>query len=277
MPLLRRNPFRLVWFSLSLLVAPFHIQAAGADAADMQKLNSAVQLVQSIIDEDAKPKGGFYTRDPKFPAFPGQPVDDCATFSIVRSIEVQEPYFESSAKNVVVVPVKAELLMVRASHSGGKLAAVDGSLPSTCAFEYERWSERSRRFEKVPGFRTRTHIEEFTRWGEAIANSEIGAWIAIPQRNRSVRFLARVNVARERPHQIAPQFPVHHLGVNALRVLEESNNRKKELLKMGRSDRDLAAHGNDLRRDLERMRAQFVNNEWVISKLKEALADTQRD
>jgi len=276
MRLNRRTSIRLTGVLLAAIVAAAHPGAWGSDAKDQQKLSAAKQLVQSILEEDARPKGGFFSRDPTFPAFPGQPIDDCATFSIVTSIEAQEPYFESAAKDVAVVPVKADLVMVRASHSGGKLAAHDGSLPSTCTFEYERWSESKQRFEKVSGFRARTHDEEFVRWGEPAPYSEVGPWIAIHERNRMVRFFVRVSVRPGRLHQLAPQFPVHHLAVHALSVFEQDNQRRKALLAIKQSDRDPAAQGRELRRDLERMRAQAVNSEWAIKKLREALASSQK-
>lgn len=239
------------------------------------KLQAARQLIQSILDEDGRPKRGFYGRQPKFPGWKDQALLDCDSDMIVRAIEPREPYFEDDTQRVVVVPVWAELLLVEASQSGGPRAAMDGSLPSMCAFEYERWSFERRRFEKVEGFRARTHYDEFPAWGESVVDSAITRWVAIDLDKRYVRFQTRVSVAREMPYQLAPQFPVHYSADHAVALLRYYNDGKVKLLAEGKSDRDSKATGFKLQEDLERMKRQLKNDGWAEERLSASLKKLQ--
>ena len=240
-------------------------------ASPESKLLAAKQHIQGILDEDAKPRRGFYGRQPKFLVWKDQALLDCASDMTVRAIEPREPYFEDKAQRVVVVPVWAEILLINASQSGGPRAAMNGSLPSMCAFEYERWSFEKRRFEKVNGFRSRTHYDEFPAWGESVINSPITRWVAIDLGKRYVRFLARVSVARDAPYQLAPQFPVHHEAKHSVELLRFYNDDKVKLLAEGKSDRDPRAAGPELQADLERMKKQLKNDSWAEERLSASL------
>jgi hypothetical protein len=244
-------------------------------ASPQAKLRAAKQHIQTILDNDAKPRRGFYGREPTFPAWKDQPFPDCASDMIVRAIQTKAPYFEDKSNRVVVVPVWAELLLVDASQSGGPRASMDNSLPSQCAFEYERWSFTTKRFEKVEGFRTRTHYDEFPDWGESVVNSNINRWVAVDLNKRYVQFLARVNVAREAPYQLAPQFPVHHEAKHSVELLRFYNDRKVKLLAEGKSDRDPKASGGMLLEDLERMKKQLQNGSWAADHLSASLNKLQ--
>ncbi|MGH8435628.1 MAG: hypothetical protein ACRERX_14390 [Pseudomonas sp.] len=235
------------------------------------KLQAAKQHIQSILDEDARPKRGFYGREIKFPMWKDQAYLDCASQMIVRAIEPKEPYFEDKQQRVVIVPVWAELLLVQASQSGGPGAAMDGSLPSMCAFEYERWSFERKRFEKVEGFRSRVHYDEFPRWGESVINDQINRWVSINLDKRYVRFLTRVSVVRDLPYQLGPQFPVHYPALNAWKILQISNARTIQLLSEGKSDRDPSVKGEELDADLVRMKWQLKNKTWAAQHLGDSL------
>lgn len=236
-------------------------------ATSQSKLQAARKLIQDILDEDAAPKRGFYGREPKFPVWKDQPMLDCAGYMIVRAIEAKEPYFEDGSERVAVVPVWAELLLVKASREGGREVKADGSTASSCAFEYERWSFDRRRFEKVDGFRVRSHYDEFPNWGESVINSTMNRWVAVDLGKRYVRFLARVSVFRDAPYQLAPQFPVHHMAEHSMELLRYYSRRKQELLREGRSDRDPNAAGDELQSDLQRMRKQLQNDSWAQERL----------
>lgn len=257
-------------FVLALLFACLASVAHARDdfrASPQSRLLAAKQHIQGIVDEDARPKRGFYGRQIKFPMWKDQAYGDCASYMIVRAIETREPFFEDQQQVVVVVPVWAELLLVHASQSGGPRAALDGTKPSMCAFEYERWSFERKRFEKVEGFRSRTHYDEFPRWGESVINDRIDRWVAIDPDKRYVRFLARVSVARELPYQLAPHFPVHFLAFPSWKILQLSSARTAQLIAEGKSDRDSNAKGNELAADLVRMEWQLRNRTWAAQHL----------
>jgi hypothetical protein len=248
---------------------------SGYRATPQSKLSAARQLIQNILEEDAAPKRGFYGREPKFPVWKDQPMLDCAGYMIVRAIESRDPYFEDASRRVVVVPVWAELLLVKASREGGREVKADGSTASVCAFEYERWSFDRRRFEKVEGFRARSHYDEFPNWGESVINSSMNRWVAVDLDKRYVRFLARVSVVREAPYQLAPQFPVHYIAEHSLKLLRYYNHRKNELIREGKSDRDPHAAGDELKGDLQRMKKQLQNDSWAQERLAAALEKLQ--
>jgi hypothetical protein len=262
---------RYFWCLAFLLISLGAHAQTDYRASPESKLLAAKQHIQGILDEDAKPRRGFYGRQPKFPVWKDQALLDCASDMTVRAIEPREPYFEDKARRVVVVPVWAELLLIKASQSGGPRAAMNGSLPSMCAFEYERWSFEKRRFEKVKGFRSRTHYDEFPAWGESVINSPITRWVAVDLDKRYVRFLARVSVAREAPYQLAPQFPVHYEAKHSVELLRFYNDDKVKLLAEGKSDRDSKASGSALQADLERMKMQLQNDSWAEERLSASL------
>jgi len=259
-----------LWFAFLLISIGANAQT-DYRASPASKLLAAKQHIQSILDEDAKPRRGFYGREPKFPVWKDQALLDCASDMIARAIEPREPYFEDKAQRVVVVPVWVELLLVKASREGGSEVKADGSTPSMCAFEYERWSFERKRFEKVDGFRRRMHYDEFPSWGESVVNSNINRWVAIDLDKRYVRFLARVNVARGAPYQLAPQFPVHFEARHSVERLRVYNDRKVKLLAEGKSDRDPRATGSELQADLERMKKQLKNDSWAEEHLSASL------
>jgi hypothetical protein len=259
-----------------LWVALFLISIGASAQTDYRanpesKLLAAKQHIQSILNEDAKLRRGFYGRQPKFPVWKDQALLDCAGYVIARAIEPREPYFEDKAQRVVVVPVWVELLLIEASREGGSEVQADGSTPSMCAFEYERWSLERKRFERVEGFRTRSHYDEFPAWGESVVNSNINRWVAVDLDKRYVRFLARVSVAREAPYQLGPQFPVHHEAKHSVELLRFYNDRKVKLLAESKSDRDSKASGSELLADLERMRKQLKNDSWAEEHLSASL------
>lgn len=239
------------------------------------KLQAAKEHIQKMLDDDAKPQRGFYGRTPSFPVWKDQALLDCASHMIVRAIEAKDPYFEDKRNRVVVVPVWAELLIVHASQSGGPRAAMDGSLPSQCAFEYERWSFVNKRFEKVEGFRSRTHYDEFPSWGDSVVNHEISRWVAVDLDKRYVRFLTRVNVVREAPYQLAPQFPVHYPATHALNLLNHYLSNKKESVAKRISLRDARASGDELERDMMSTKKQIVNDSWAVDHLIDSLQRLQ--
>lgn len=140
-----------------------------------------------------------------------------------------------------------------------------------CAFEYERWSFERKRFEKVEGFRSRVHYDEFPRWGESIINDQIDRWVAIDIDKRYVKFLTRVSVARDLPYQLGPQFPVHYRAFHSWRILEVANARTAQLLSEGKSDRDPNAKGEELAADLLRMTWQLKNKTWASEHLGDSL------
>lgn len=238
-------------------------------------LASARQVIEAIITDDLQPRRGFYLREPIFPTPKDQPILDCASYMFVRGIETKEPYFESKDQRVVVVPVWAELLMVNATNDGGTKVRANGSTPSQCAFEYERWSFALQRFEAVKGFREQTHYEQFPAWGESVINSQISRWIAVDIDKRYVRFLARVNVSQSKPYQLAPQFPRHFAARHARNVLAKSNARTERLLLEGKSDQGEQVTGAALVDDLNWMRLQLTNKSWVVRKLTQALAQLE--
>ena len=239
------------------------------------KLQAAKKHIQNILDEDAKPQRGFYGRKPTFPVWKDQALLDCASYMIVRAIEAKEPYFEDKRNRVVVVPVWAELLIIYASQSGGPRAAMDGSLPSQCAFEYERWSFTTKRFEKIQGFRTRTHYDEFSFWGESVVNNRINRWVAIDLDKRYVRFLTRVSVVRDAPYQLAPQFPVHYPATHSLNLLNFYLKNAKESVEKRISLRDSRASGDELERDMVSTKKQIINDSWAIDHLLNSLQQLQ--
>jgi hypothetical protein len=266
---------RYFWCCAFLLISIGAHAQADYRASPESKLQAAKQHIQGILDEDAKPRRGFYGRQPKFPVWKDQALLDCAGYVIVRAIEPREPYFEGKAQRVVVVPVWAELLLIKASQEGGSEVQADGSTPSMCAFEYERWSFEQKRFEKVKGFRTRNHYDEFPAWGESVVNSNINRWVAVDLGKRYVRFLARVSVARGAPYQLGPQFPVHHEAKHSVELLRFYNDDKVKLLAEGKSDRDPRATGPELQADLERMRKQLKNDSWAEERLSASLNTLQ--
>ena len=214
-------------------------------------------------------------REPKFPVWKDQALYDCASHMFARATQPREPYFEDTSRRVVIVPVWVELLLVEASQEGGQDVKADGSTPSMCAFEYERWSFQLKRFEKVDGFRVRKHYDEFPLWGESVVNSPIDKWVAIDLSKRYVRFNARVSVAREKPYQLGPQFPKHYPAEHALGLLRYYNDDRAKLLNEGKSDRDAKATGLALERDLARMQMQLRNNGWAADRLDSSLKALQ--
>lgn len=239
-------------------------------ASNESKLQAAKQHIQGILDEDARPKRGFYGREVKSPMWKDQAYLDCASQMIVRAIEPKDPYFEDEQELVVIVPVRAELLLVKASQEGGPEVKVVGT-PSMCAFEYERWSFERKRFEKVEGFRSRVHYDEFPRWGESVINNQIDRWVAIDLDKRYVKFLTRVSVVRELPYQLGPQFPVHFRSGHTLRLLRVSNLNKAIHLAKEKSDRNSDAVGAELEADLTRMKRQVTNDSWAFDHLTDSL------
>jgi hypothetical protein len=258
---------------VSLIGATTYAQVAVIDsrATSKTKLAAALQVIKDILAEDAKLARGFYIREPKFPSWKDQALYDCAGYMIARATAVREPYFEDATKTVVVVPVWAELLLAKAIQDGGLDVKADGSTPSMCAFEYERWSFERKKFEKIDGFRTRKHYDEFPMWGDNVVNSPINRWVAIDLDKRYVRFYARVSVAREQPYQLGPQFPKHYQAEHSLSLLRYYNQRKIDFLTSGKSDRDTRATGEALQKDLERMRLQLKNDGWAADRLSASL------
>jgi hypothetical protein len=263
-----------VFVNLSGTTAYAQIAPIDYKSTPETKLAAALQVIKDILAEDAKPERGFYIREPKFPSWTDQALYDCASYVIVRAIEAKSPHFEDSHQRVVV-PVWAEVFLVSARGDGGQDVKADGSTPSMCVFEYERWSFVRKRFEKVDGFRAREHYDEFPRWGESVINSPINRWVAIDLDKRYVRFNARVSVVREQPYQLGPQFPKHYPAEHSLGLLRYYNERKRKFLAEGKSDRDAKATGLALQQDLERIRLQLNNDGWAADRLSASLKALQ--
>lgn len=288
-------PSRLTWVRIACiapLVLPFNVWAqlprpvpAMINGADYRlttagKTEVARKLIQDIIDDDRKPRHHFGTRSPPWAIARDQAGYDCGSIRVIaRGIEVGQPYFINPDAPVVghriaLVPVRAEILMVETyGDEGGPKSPMNFTDGGDCGFEYERWSFETKRYERVEGFRSRDHVQEFLRWGESFV--ETGPrplhWVAVDLDKRYVRFIARVRVSTPIPYQLAPQFPVHFAAEHSLKLMNHFNSRKTELIAKGKSDRDEKAEGAELADDLQRMQRQLTRDQWVANQLKQSL------
>jgi hypothetical protein len=249
-------------------------------ATTQGKLDAARQVIQDKIDIDSKPRRNFGMRTPSWAIAHDQAGSDCYSIKVIaRAIEVEQPYFANpqaslAGQRIAIVPIRAEILMVEANEDeGGKNSPMDYTDGGDCAFEYERWSFANKRYEKVPGFRTRNFFDEFANWGESIVEpgQRPGRWVAVDLDKRYVRFTTRVRVSSPIPYQRAPQFPQHFPAEHSLNLLKYFNNRKAELIAAGRSDRDSSASGMELSNDIQRMKVQLVRDKWAAEKLTDSL------
>lgn len=262
------------------------LTALDAGAADWRdspegKLLAARQFVQKFLVDDANPKEVFFHRDVTFPAWKGQPLNDCAMQSFVRAIEQRgDPRFESVNKQVVLVPVLAELLLVEAQNGGGPTVRPGVEQYSWCSFAYERYNFATGQFEAVPSFRKRTHNDEFPSWGETLdiwrghplpPGISPDRYVAIDLDKRYVRYTIRVNVTKEQPYRLWPQVPRHWYGKDAIAKLERSNAERVDLLARGVSDQGSFAQPSELADDLNRMKHQLEEKRWVVKQLADQL------
>lgn len=244
------------------------------------KLEAARQVIKSMIDDDFKIAQHFGKRPPPWVIADDQAGYDCGSIKVIaRAIEVEQPYFNNpdatpANQRIAIVPVRAEILMIETNgEEGGKKSPMNFKVGGDCGFEYERWSFVNRRYEKIPGFRSRNHDEEFVNWGESV--SEVGRrpkrFIAVDFDKRYVRFVTRVRVSSPVPYQLSPQFPVHFNAQHSLSLMIKSDSERSALLELGRSDRDPSAFGLELANDLTRISRQRIDTRWKIEKIERAL------
>jgi hypothetical protein len=249
-------------------------------ATTQGKLDAARQVIQDKIDIDSKPRRNFGMRTPSWAIAHDQAGSDCYSIKVIaRAIEVEQPYFANpqaslAGQRIAIVPIRAEILMVEANEDeGGKNSPMDYTDGGDCAFEYERWSFANKRYEKVPGFRTRNFFDEFTNWGESIVEpgQRPGRWVAVDLDKRYVRFTTRVRVSSPIPYQRAPQFPQHFPAEHSLKLLRAWHQETVDQLQKNISDRDENAKGKELEKDIARMRWQNERRNWVINRLTNSL------
>lgn len=104
---------------------------------------------------------------------------------------------------------------------------------------------------------------------------EINRWIAIELDKRYVRFLTRVNVVRDAPCQLAPQFPVHYAALYSLSVLRYFLDQKRESVEKRISLRNPSATDDELERDMGYTAHQIINDTWAMEHLVNSLQQLQ--
>lgn len=237
------------------------------------KLEAARKYADDFLKEDARPGQQFFQRKPKFPTWRDQPVNDCGMHAIMRSIQTREPYFEDKKKNVVVVPVWVELLMLDVGDGTGYPFGQNEEGVVQCNFEYEQYSFVTKQFEKIPGLLEKPYLQTFKNWGELVPRTEgvRDGYIAIDTDKRYVRFKFRVSVAREVPYQLYPQFPRHHPALPSIEKTEWAIRFVEDSLNRGISSRDSSATGEGLDADLKQMRRNLLEYKWTAEKLRQTL------
>ena len=246
-------------------------------ASTESKLATARQYADDFLKEDARPGQQFFTRTPKFPVWKDQPVIDCGMLAIMRAIQTKEPYFEDKKQKVVIVPVWVELLQLDVGQMTGYPFGQNEEGVVQCKFEYEQYSFKTKRFEKIPDLLKKPYIETFKNWGELAESDDKKRFsvIAIDLDKRYVKFKFRVSVMREMPYQLHPQFPRHHPVQASIYKLKSSYEEIEELIKKEHSDRDDKAIGEALQKDLVRMRWQNPERLWKIKKLSNQINSLQ--
>lgn len=269
-----------VWMFLLCGLAVLCCNAASADYRDSpeSKLLAARQYADKFLNEDARPEQLFFGREPRFPTWRDQPVIDCDTIGIVRGIRTDMPYFENKKQTVVIIPVWVELMMLRVHPNSGFPYGKDESGQVQCRFEYEPYLPSLRRFERLPDFLTRPLHARMLTWGTPFPDTDEkygSTWIAIDPGNRYVRFQFRVGVTRDAPYQLYPQFPRHHPVMAAIQRFETSAQETERKIALGISDRNPKAAGQELQKDLERMRYQLQLRQWAAQQLRERVEQLQ--
>lgn len=272
---------------MALLGAINVAQAADYRATQAGKLNEARGYVTRFLVEDADPKQVFFIRDVEFPVWKDFPVGDCGMYGVVRAVEQRgEPRFDSAKANVVLVPVVAELLLIKALADGGPAVGSGEEGKSWCSFEYERYNHLAKRFERVPGFREQEFNIAFKSWGDYLflyrtysmpEGFAPNILVAIDTDKRYVRYDLRVSVSREKPYRLGPQIPRLWYAKDAIEKLQRIIKETEHGLAHRISDREPSAKGEELEQDLRAMRVQNQERDWVIRSLTrrlEALKDT---
>ena len=262
---------------LLFLVVAAHADICVADyrSTPSSKLAAAKAYVELFLEEDKK-LDLFWKRDMAFPMPADEPYLDCDMQSVVKKMRVDEPIFENASQQVVLVPVVAELLMVvdAAKDGGPEDRSTRGS---KCSFEYQRYSATRNAFERVEGFGTRVHQEEFLDWGQVYQEDidRTGRYIAIDPAKGLIRFFLRVSVRQAYPYRLPRQVPRHIFLPQAIEKLRSSITFLDEHLLKGVSDRDAQASGEILIKDLRRMEYQNRRNKWALDFLvkKNSVAD----
>lgn len=242
------------------------------------KLDAALRYANAFLKEDARSDQLFFVREPRFPTWKDQPIIDCGTIAIMRGIRSDTPYFEDKKQTVVVVPVWVELFMLEVPELSGFPYSKNESGQVQCRFEYEPYWSVTKRFERLPDFLTRPLHERFLTWGAPYPETDPKygpTWIAIDLDKRYVRFRFRISVARDAPYQLYPQFPRHHPVMAAIRLFDTSAQETERKIALSISDRNPDATGQELQKDLERMRYQLKRRQWAAQQLRERVQQLQ--
>ena len=264
--------------ALALLAASGSCLAAEteADASDAARIESAVQYVKHFLKVDADPRWGGL-RDVSAPPAPDFPTHDCDLTTIVRTIrQMGAPSFEDDSHRIVKVPVVAEVVMFRDAGTGGGASDTIG-----CTFEYERYDFHAGAFVHLPHFREQKFNQSLMEWGEArdrwMPATKVlpPEWrkrsIAVRPENRYARFVMRIDVAGPEPYRTLPQVPRHLYARDELARMDAVIRDYSQRLVFRKSDLAPDATGPGLEAELERIRGQLGDYQWMAEKIRSGL------
>lgn len=248
-----------------------------AAEASPSVLDEAEIFVRDFLRTDSDKDSVFFHR-PIGPRQPGQMLwADCALDGVVRTIRQEGRAEHDRARpGVIKVPVVAELLFLHAGNGGGKSSDASPSSLDSCYFEYQLFDTKVGKFVPAPGFRKATFNVYFRSWGEfkeqwrhprLPERFPSDVVVAVNDDHRLVRYFVSVQKSGGQMVRTVPQVPRHWLAKDAIRKLEVIQHRRGELLKKGVSDREPSATGEDLARDLDRMRRQQEIERWELDVL----------
>ncbi len=258
-------------------------RCAAMEPADDGKLASAVQYVKRFLREDANPASGDGLRDVSNPPASDYPVHDCALTTIVRAIQqMGAPTFEDESHHIVKVPVIAEVvLFYNAGTGGGREESEGGEDGNWCTFEYERYDFRTGAFERLPRFREQTFNEALRSWGESrdrwlpptkvLPENQRTRSIFVRPDNRYVRFVMRINVAGPTPYRTWPQVPRHLYAGDELARFDSVVRDYSQRLVFRQSDLTPGATGPALDAQMERIKGQLGDYQWLSEKINAGL------
>lgn len=260
---------------------------APEDLVKSVELAKARAFVRNFIHRDTDAASFLRIREIKFPVPFEQPLIDCGLQGVARWMRVEMPYYEDRRRQIIVVPVVLELLMVMTDGYGQGWGnhGVENKAKFACTWEYQRYNPANKLFESLPDFRTHSYNEFFRNWGESreeVLNAyqqkmkvEPPLSVVIDKKSRLVRYFIRLKSKKNEFVRIAPQVPRHWFVEDAMEKFELYIRNYSKSLKQGVSLRNSSAQGAELQADLESQKNLFEYRQWQLEKLRKIFQEEE--
>jgi hypothetical protein len=253
------------------------------EALSTQKIAAAVKYVRLFLNEDANAREVFWRRESRPPLPDDYPaLDSCPFQAVVNSIAPSgSAYFESDKRDVVAVPVNAELAMLWTIDAPPLNRLKPSSPKDNCDFEYRLFDRRTGSFTAIRGFKSTPLSALFKNWGEYIyrfdesptVNRPHPAVIVAPDENhRFVQFIIRVKVDGAFAYRTFPDVPRHWYVRHAIKRLNEVRDViQGQIESLSQSGERASRFEPNLTIDEEKASrlAELRANKWASNKLSE--------